>query len=213
MEHFTGAAIQDQPAGQQWNVDPPFDARVRELVRAWGAEKSPQLIEEMIVTALKMARDQMSIADLKLINRSIKEMRYAAKVFAPFQRLRKVAIFGSARTSADSPEFKVAKELAKKHYQAEAGLQRIFRLTGSAEIEVRPVEPIKLLEVNTNTVPSGVLPVHFGPAPISGIPYPSVIVEVSPAEFDKIQAEELKLPNGWRLGEEMPKPPDSAGGA
>src|SRR5947199_1047635 len=71
MEHFTGAAIQDQPAGRQWTVDPPFYARVRELVRDWGAEKSPELIEEMIVTALKIARDRMSVADLKLINRSI----------------------------------------------------------------------------------------------------------------------------------------------
>src|SRR5436305_13507732 len=88
----------------------------------------------------------------------------------------------------------IAKELAKKHYQAEAGLERIFRLTGSAEVEVRPVEPIKLLEVNANTVPSGVLPVSFGPAPASGIPYPSVIVEVSPQEFAKIQAHELTLP-------------------
>ena len=67
-----------------------------------------------MVTALKIARDQMSVADLKLINRSIKEMRYTAKVFAPFQRLRKVAVFGSARTSAYSPEFKVAKDFARE---------------------------------------------------------------------------------------------------
>jgi hypothetical protein len=106
----------------------------------------------------------------------------------------------------------VAKELAKKHYQAEAGLQKIIRLTGSAEVEVRPVEPIKLLEVNANTVPSGVLPVSFGPAPASGIPYPSVIVEVSPEEFAKIQTQELKLPKGWHLGEELPKPPEDPGG-
>jgi hypothetical protein len=99
----------------------------------------------------------------------------------------------------------VAKELAKMHYQAEAGLQRIFRLTGSVEVEMRPVEPIKLLEVNANTVPSGVMPVQFGPAPASGIPYPSVIVEVSPEEFQRIQMEKLKLPKGWRLGEEMLK--------
>lgn len=105
----------------------------------------------------------------------------------------------------------VARELAKKHYQAEAGLQRIFRLSGSAEVEVSPVEPIKLLEVNANTVPSGVLPVQFGPAPASGIPYPSVIVEVSPEEFQKIQQEELKLPKGWQLGEEMPKPAEVSG--
>jgi hypothetical protein len=107
----------------------------------------------------------------------------------------------------------VARELAKKHYQAEAGLQSVFRLTGSAEVEVRPVEPIKLLEVNTNTVASGVLPVQFGPAPASGIPYPSIIVEVSPEEFEKIKTQELKLPKGWQVGEEMPRPADGPGGA
>ena len=106
----------------------------------------------------------------------------------------------------------VAKDLAKKHYQAEVGLQTIIRLTGSAEVEVRPAEPIKLLEVNANTVPSGVLPVSFGPSPASGIPYPSVIVEVSPEEFTKIQTQELKLPKGWLLGEELPRPPEYAGG-
>ena len=46
----------------------------------WGAEKSPELIEEMIITALKMARDKMGTGDLKLMNRSLKELRYAAKI-------------------------------------------------------------------------------------------------------------------------------------
>ncbi len=106
----------------------------------------------------------------------------------------------------------VANELARKHYQAEVGLQKIIRLTGSAEVEVSPAEPIKLLEVNASTVPSGVLPVSFGPAPASGIPYPSVIVEVSPEEFTKIQTHELKLPKGWVLGEELLKPPENPEG-
>ena len=47
---------------------------------------------------------------------------------------------------------------------------------------------------------------NFGPAPASGIPYPTVIIEVSPAEFLKIQAHELRLPEGWFLGEEFPRP-------
>jgi len=113
-EDFTGGAIHDQPTRRQWSVDPPFDARVRELVRDWDASESPELIEEMIVTALKIAHDHMSVADLKLINRSIKEMRNAAKVFAPFQHLRKVAIFGSARTPADSPVYEVAEDFARQ---------------------------------------------------------------------------------------------------
>jgi uncharacterized protein (TIGR00730 family) len=113
VEDFTGGAIHDQPTRRQWSVDPPFDARVRELVRDWGAEKSPELIEEMIVTALKMARDQMSVADLKLINRSLKELRYAAKVFAPYRDFRKVVVFGSARTPPSEPDFKVAEDFAR----------------------------------------------------------------------------------------------------
>jgi uncharacterized protein (TIGR00730 family) len=116
MEDFTGGAIHDQPGERsgKWSVDPPFDARVRQLVRDWDVKESPELIEEMIVTALKIARDQMSVADLKLINRSIKEMRFSAKVFAPFQHLRKVAIFGSARTPPDAPDYKVAKDFARE---------------------------------------------------------------------------------------------------
>ena len=114
MEDFTSGAIHDQPTRRKWRIAPPFDERVRELVRNWSTDKSPELIEEMIVTALKIARDRMSVADLKLINRSIKEMRLAAKVFAPFQRLRKVAVFGSARISADSPEFKVAEDFGRE---------------------------------------------------------------------------------------------------
>src|SRR5213595_3441373 len=113
-EDFTGGTIHDQPTRRQWSIDRPFDARVRQLVRDWDTSESPELIEEMIVTALKIARDQMNIADLKLINRSIKEMRFSAKVFAPFQHLRKVAIFGSARTPPDTPEYKVAKDFARE---------------------------------------------------------------------------------------------------
>lgn len=106
-----------------------------------------------------------------------------------------------------------AKELAKKHYQIEAGLTQIFRITERVEVEVIRAEPIKLLEVNEDTVPSGVMPLHFGPAPASGIPYPSVIVEVTPDEFKKIQSRELKLPEGWEIGEELPKPTENGGGA
>jgi len=115
----------------------------------------------MIVTALKMARDQMSVADLKLINRSVKEMRYAAKVFEPFHRFRKVVVFGSARTLPDAPEFKVAEEFAREmvrhNYmvitgggegimgaaQRGAGRERSFGLNIRLPFEQRPNEIIE----------------------------------------------------------------------
>jgi uncharacterized protein (TIGR00730 family) len=66
----------------------------------------------MIPTMLKIVPAELSIADLKLINRSVKEMRSAAKIFAPFKHLRKVVVFGSARMLSDSPHYKVATDFA-----------------------------------------------------------------------------------------------------
>ena len=94
------------------SLGPPFDRRVKKLVRDWGARESSALIEEMITTALKMAHDEVILADLKLINRSAKEMRSAAKIFAPFKHLRKVVVFGSARSAHDSPDYKMATDFA-----------------------------------------------------------------------------------------------------
>jgi hypothetical protein len=108
---------------------------------------------------------------------------------------------------------RVARDLANRHYQTETGLTRIFRLSGSAEVEMRPFEPIKLLEVNENTFASGVQPLQFGPAPASGVPFPSVIVEVTPDEFIRIQSKEIPLPKGWILGDELPKPSGETGGS
>jgi uncharacterized protein (TIGR00730 family) len=115
MEESAEGAIEHAMAStarERWSVGPPFDARVRQLVRDWGTQKSPALIEEMIATALKIARDEMSAADLKLINRSVKEMRSAAKIFAPFKDLRKVVVFGSARAQSDSLAYKLATDFA-----------------------------------------------------------------------------------------------------
>ena len=49
MEDFTAGATHDQPTRRQSSIDPPFDARVRQLVADWGAEKSPELIEETLL--------------------------------------------------------------------------------------------------------------------------------------------------------------------
>ncbi|MEO7724208.1 MAG: TIGR00730 family Rossman fold protein [Chthoniobacterales bacterium] len=114
MEDFTGSAVADQPIRRGSNIPPEFEARIRQLVADWGAEKSPELIEELIITALKMARDKMGTGDLKLMNRSLKELRYAAKIFAPYRGVRKVVVFGSARTAPAEPEAQQAEEFGRQ---------------------------------------------------------------------------------------------------
>lgn len=114
MRDFTGGGIHALQTATHSIGDPEIDRRIRQLVSDWGCGKSCELIQEMIVTALKMGRDELSIADLKLFNRSLKELRYAAKVFAPYTNCKKVVVFGSARIAEDQPEFVAAEDFARK---------------------------------------------------------------------------------------------------
>ena len=91
----------------------------------------------------------------------------------------------------------VAQMLAAAHREAEPGIVRIVRLMGGREAEAR--EPVKLLEVNPATSPSGVLPIAFAADP-PDVPFPSVVVEVTPEEFTRIAQGQLALPNDWALG-------------
>lgn len=91
----------------------------------------------------------------------------------------------------------VTQSLARFHYETLPEITEIFRLT-APDRENLPSEPIKLLEVNPETVATGIMPLAFPPIPASGV-YPSVIVEVTPDELARVQAGELKLPNSWQI--------------
>ena len=97
------------------------------------------------------------------------------------------------------------KRLARAHYELEPGITEIFTIWGDRAYEALPGEPIKLLEVNRDTIPSGIMPLGFNPAPASGFPFPSVIIEVTPQELERIRRQELVLPHGWTLGPLIPR--------
>jgi uncharacterized protein (TIGR00730 family) len=79
-------------------------------------DKGPEaeLIREMIGTAIKCARDGTDRGDLKVLNQVLKELRYAFRVFAPYRKVRKVSVFGSARTEESAPEFVQARTFANR---------------------------------------------------------------------------------------------------
>ncbi|HEY5311116.1 MAG TPA: LOG family protein, partial [Pirellulales bacterium] len=69
--------------------------------------------------------DQTSRGDLKILSRTLRELRYAFKVFSPYRTRRKVTVFGSARTKPDEPTFKQAVEfgraMAEQHWLVVTG--------------------------------------------------------------------------------------------
>src|SRR5688572_1157678 len=76
------------------------------------------MVAEIVANGLKLLRDQTNRGDIKLINKSFKELRYALKIFAPYRDTRKVSIFGSARTLEDHEDYRQAAAFGKKMAQA-----------------------------------------------------------------------------------------------
>ncbi len=126
-------------------------------------------------------------------------------------RDRNVADEDSFRCSETASKDEVRKKLARAHYASEPAITDIFTVCADPANEGLPEEPIKLLEVNPNTIPTGIMPLGFDPSPAGGIPFPSVIIEVTPEEFERIRRRELDLPDGWQLGPLVPRT-EPAGG-
>ncbi len=72
------------------------------------------LLAEMMITAVRLSKGAGTNGDIKLLNRSLKEMSYANEVFAPYRDDRKVAVFGSARTKPSEDEYKTAVRFSKR---------------------------------------------------------------------------------------------------
>jgi uncharacterized protein (TIGR00730 family) len=90
--------------------------------------KNADLIEQLRAAAEKLAHDASSRGDLKLLARAIRELRYAFKVFRPFESDRKVSIFGSARTPEGTPDYELAEQLGQR-----MAAHRWLVITGAAQ--------------------------------------------------------------------------------
>jgi uncharacterized protein (TIGR00730 family) len=95
-----------------------FDDQIVSLVRQAGDTPHAEVIKEIIITALKLVGDRADRGDLKILNAALKELRYAFKLFAPYRHIRKVTVFGSARTGEQDPAYQQAVKFAKLISQA-----------------------------------------------------------------------------------------------
>lgn len=90
-----------------------IDETIEKLIAISGTIQRPALVRSMILAALKAGNEDKQGVDLKIMNTTLKEMRYTAKVFSAYPGARKVTVFGSARTAPHSPVYEIAKRFGK----------------------------------------------------------------------------------------------------
>lgn len=94
--------------------DAELKRHIQELIAFKGGSHNADLVEDIIETSLKLLHDVKDRGDVRVMQTAMRELRYAFKLFAPYAGIRKVTIFGSARTSPSKTEYQQAVEFARK---------------------------------------------------------------------------------------------------
>lgn len=116
-------------------------ARARSIVSDKGfgslqnGDSIPPTSREQIADAIRRLRkaaenlpaEHTPEEDLKILSQTLRELRRAFTVFAPYRTQRKVTVFGSARTPRSAPAYQAAEQLGKA--MAESGW---FVVTGAS---------------------------------------------------------------------------------
>jgi len=99
-------------------ADLELQRRIQELIAFKGGGHNEAQVADMIENALKLLADVKDTGDVRVIQTALRELRYAFRLFAPYARVRKVTIFGSARTQSDKVEYQQAVDFGRKIVKA-----------------------------------------------------------------------------------------------
>ncbi|HKQ47089.1 MAG TPA: LOG family protein [Phycisphaerae bacterium] len=90
------------------------DAAIAEFVAKYAPGPDHEYFESMIKTVCRLSKDETSRAEVKLVDTALAELRYAFKIFAPYEDIPKVSIFGSSRTPEGHPDYEQAVKFAER---------------------------------------------------------------------------------------------------
>jgi hypothetical protein len=98
--------------------DAELNRRIDELLaqaqRVYGEVDGADYVRQILASGVRLVSDGTARADLALLNSALKELRHSFRVFEPFAHVRKVSVFGSARTSPDQPAWRQAFRFAQR---------------------------------------------------------------------------------------------------
>jgi uncharacterized protein (TIGR00730 family) len=91
---------------------PPRPPAVDAFLDALGITRNRDQFTSMLLTIADLAGDDVDRLDLKITSTSLRELREAYKIFAPYRAVPKVTIFGSARTATNDPLYAQTRAVA-----------------------------------------------------------------------------------------------------
>ena len=105
-------------------LEPPDPAVIDAAFEALAGDRplsrpQRQILRSLLSVVWELGREGVAAGDLKIIDAALGEMTEAFRVFSPYRNVRKLTMFGSARTEREDPVYLLARDLAA--HIAEAG--------------------------------------------------------------------------------------------
>lgn len=85
---------------------------IQKLIAASGGSPHADILGHLIETVLRASH--LDRGDLKILLRTVRELRYAFSVYERYRHVRKVSIYGSARTQPAEPAYRLASVFARR---------------------------------------------------------------------------------------------------
>jgi len=112
-ESSHGTPTRDIPSTTPSEDSAELFAKLEALLSAPTSDLRTALIREMVAGIVKFYEYPIDVLDIKIVNRALKELRYAFRVFQPYEHCLKISIYGSARTPPSHPDFQLASRFGR----------------------------------------------------------------------------------------------------
>ncbi len=89
------------------------DQDILALIAKWKVSGFTDDFAEMVASLYRLSQQNPTSSDMVLFKRSMAELRHAQKVFAPYRDVKKICIFGSARTPPSAKIYTCARDFAQ----------------------------------------------------------------------------------------------------
>ncbi|MEM9805236.1 MAG: LOG family protein [Cyanobacteria bacterium P01_D01_bin.56] len=100
--------------------------KISEIVTQLPSMEHGTVIQQILETLVRMIGREADRLDWKILNNTLQDMELGFQGFYPHRHTRKIAIFGSARTPAEHPDYQLAKAFAQR-----AAKQGFMIMTGA----------------------------------------------------------------------------------
>ncbi len=96
------------------NRKSPLSAELTELIDQLPNLKHGKWIERALAVLVRIAGEEVDRLDIKILTASLEDLEKGFQIFYPYRHIRKITIFGSARISAETSEYRLAVEFARR---------------------------------------------------------------------------------------------------